>query len=591
MLKPKKFIIRLTLRLEIYTNIIVVPLVAYFGVIGTGISGDKLISFLIAAATASAVAMLIGTATRVVKLSRILNMLEETEPDYYSIKLKLLSYPRTEGNIISMRWICGMAGFYLIYIFLVDIAPWENVPIALALVLALSVNYVISYFTTENMLSAYHYDPKIKSVYIPRDAYRMFSIYYRTLMVVFSVSIIPLIILGYYFFCANFQMIVFSNFTVHMLFVVGLSLATLFILVYESTAGMKLGLKSAVNTLESLEQGGLGVEPVPMLTKGEIGSISQYINKLSDSLRSYEDQNALLHTELVDLTKNLSESADSLSDSSKEQAASVEEVSATSEEISSSMENVAGLAVEQFGLLDKLTGRMADLSSIVAKSAGMIRSLLDMALDITSTANRGREILDSMLETMKSVSESSGKMTDIVGIINDISDKINLLSLNASIEAARAGEAGRGFAVVADEVSKLADMTANSIKDIDSLIRNNDNDIRKGMGNVESTVDTIGTIIELVTAISGKIDDIFGQIQKQQSINDVVNGEAGEIKGKSDIIRVSMEEHKMAIEEITKSIMHLNEMTQQNARSASILSDNTVLVDKLATGLMKRKTA
>jgi len=219
----------------------------------------------------------------------------------------------------------------------------------------------------------------------------------------------------------------------------------------------------------------------------------------------------------------------------------------------------------------------------------MIRSLHDSAQDITSTASSGQKILNSMLDTMKSVSESSLKMTDIVGIINDISDKINLLSLNASIEAARAGEAGRGFAVVADEVSKLADMTANSIKDIDTLIRNNDNDIRVGMQNVESTARTIGTIIELVTGISGKIDVIFAQIQNQQSINDIVNNEAGDIKSKSNIIRISMEEHKLAIMEITRSISHLNEMTQQNSRSANILSDNTILVDKMATGLIKKK--
>ena len=92
---------------------------------------------------------------------------------------------------------------------------------------------------------------------------------------------------------------------------------------------------------------------------------------------------------------------------------------------------------------------------------------------------------------------SSREMMGIVDIINDISEKINLLSLNAAIEAARAGDAGRGFAVVADEISKLADQTAISIKEIDRLIKVNNDEITAGGDNIDSAIDTISACSDL----------------------------------------------------------------------------------------------
>jgi methyl-accepting chemotaxis protein len=232
-----------------------------------------------------------------------------------------------------------------------------------------------------------------------------------------------------------------------------------------------------------------------------------------------------------------------------------------------------------------LTNRLVDLSKSISALAD--ESMLASKLTETITGNviKGKDSLQSASSIMASIGKSSDEMTGIAGIISDISDQINLLSLNAAIESARAGEAGRGFAVVADEISKLADKTAYNVKDIDRIIRDNSQLITRGMESVNSMVALFGDVIADVSSISGLIQKMSSYMNEQSEYNEQVHRESETMKSVVGEIHELVEEHERAVDRIAASLDAISRLSQGN-RDASIAVNTsageiTALTDSL----------
>jgi methyl-accepting chemotaxis protein len=278
---------------------------------------------------------------------------------------------------------------------------------------------------------------------------------------------------------------------------------------------------------------------------------------------------------LVDSMESLSATIGEFTKHSQEQAAATEEVTASIEEITAGVDNVKNNADEQYGNLDILLGTMENLSGIIVTMNSQVEEALVMIDQISNNALSGEKSLAVMGESMGNISTSSQEMTGVIQIINDISDKINLLSLNAAIEAARAGDAGRGFAVVADEISKLADQTTSSIKSIDDLVRTNEQEIVTGNKNVSQAIGKINSIINDIDKIVEKITVISNQMNQQTIANQTVNENAEKVKIRSEQITNAMNEQKLAIEEISKTVGSINDLSQQNTHQIIQITDST----------------
>jgi hypothetical protein len=254
-ISARNLITRLTLRLELYINIIVVPLAVYYGSVVGGYRATKLTYIIVMSVISATLATLFGMFVRIWKLSDIIGDLNSRWDDYASIKLRLINYPRSEATIITLRWLFGLLCCYHHMRSFVELSWIDTMPVFFILFLCIPINSVISYSTTEHLLAPLLMDERIRGVYIPRHMYKLFSVSYRTTFIVVSVLIIPVITFGHILFISSLEIIPISDLVSYVLIILTLSLAAIFVTVYESNAGIRSGLMMTLKNLGELERG------------------------------------------------------------------------------------------------------------------------------------------------------------------------------------------------------------------------------------------------------------------------------------------------------------------------------------------------
>ncbi len=321
-------------------------------------------------------------------------------------------------------------------------------------------------------------------------------------------------------------------------------------------------------------------------------------DEIGDLVRNLVDFNGNV-AELIRKTKNVSgdvgissekliKEADTFSRNAQEQAAATEEISATLEEFLANMDNISGLTSElgeNFILMNK---KMTGLSDFVSTMMENIDRTFTLTERISKNGSDQKNRVDDMTRRMERISDTSREMNSILGMITDISDQINLLSLNAAIEAARAGDSGRGFAVVAGEISKLADQTAASVKDIGELIGASEKETVEGMSDVNAAIDSMSEMLKGISEIREMLSGVHEYMQQQIEINESINVAADSIMRKFDVVKSSLIEQQDATQGVTEAVSDINRNTQETARSATDLYETAGSLNHLIVQLKSR---
>jgi methyl-accepting chemotaxis protein len=213
------------------------------------------------------------------------------------------------------------------------------------------------------------------------------------------------------------------------------------------------------------------------------------------------------------------------------------EVSNAAVEISTSTTDLSQRTEEQAASLEQTSASMEEMSATVKKNAENAMQANQLTHGSRDVADKGGQVVAKAVDAMARIEESSRKISDIIGVIDEIARQTNLLALNAAVEAARAGDAGRGFAVVASEVRSLAQRSSQAAKDIKVLITNSSSQVQEGVGLVNQA----GTSLTEILASIKQVADIVAEIASASN------------------------EQSTGIDQINKALTQMDEVTQQNS--------------------------
>jgi len=205
---------------------------------------------------------------------------------------------------------------------------------------------------------------------------------------------------------------------------------------------------------------------------------------------------------------------------------STDAIATASSEVAAGNLDLSSRTEQQAGSLEETASSMEELTSTVKQNADNARQANTLAETATGVAARGGQVIHEVVQTMEQIHAASGKIVDIISVIDGIAFQTNILALNAAVEAARAGEQGRGFAVVAGEVRSLAQRSAAAAKEIKGLIGDSSERVEAGSRLVKDAGATMEEIVTSVRHVADILNEISSASQEQsagiQQINEAV---------------------------------------------------------------------
>lgn len=288
-------------------------------------------------------------------------------------------------------------------------------------------------------------------------------------------------------------------------------------------SGFMLGMAESINTLA-----------------GTVSSVLDDVGQMLEAL-SAGDLTQRIDTDYAgvfgQLKDNANITASKLGETVQAISTAAREVSSGAEEITMGATDLSTRTEQQAANLEETAASMQEMASTIKQNADNSQQASQLAITARDSAETGGQVVGNAVEAMGKIEDSSRRISDIIGVIDEIAFQTNLLALNAAVEAARAGDAGRGFAVVASEVRSLAQRSAQAAKDIKDLIVDSTEQVQGGVELVNKTGESLTDIVDSIKRVADIVAEISAASREQAT----------------------------GVDEINTAVTQMDEMTQQNS--------------------------
>ncbi|MGV1752137.1 methyl-accepting chemotaxis protein [Agrobacterium sp. CG674] len=261
-------------------------------------------------------------------------------------------------------------------------------------------------------------------------------------------------------------------------------------------------------------------------TQLAVDELAKGLGRLSDGDVGYRiDTPFAAH--LDTLRSNFNNSVGNLNEALRAVGQNARGIDAGANEIRSAADDLSKRTEQQAASVEETAAALEEITTTVKDSSNRAEEVGQLVAKARQGAEKSGDVVRQAVTAMNEIERSSGEITNIISVIDEIAFQTNLLALNAGVEAARAGEAGKGFAVVAQEVRELAQRSAKAAKEIKALITTSGEHVRSGVNLVGETGRALEVIVTEVQEINRHITAIVESSREQsvglQEINTAVN--------------------------------------------------------------------